>query len=223
MIDYPSAPDPSHDPTDPAPTVQPAPTQTPAPAPAPAAAPGRPPAQRRDSSRATTVLLAVAGLVAVGGVAFAVGRMTAPVAAANANRFGAAGFRGGLAADASFAPGQARGLFGLGGAAGAGTDVAVSGTVQSVTSSALTLKTANGDTVTVDLAPSTTYHTATSTNAGSVTSGSHVVVQLQFNRAALGAGAGAAAGASAAPGVPGPLASGATRTLTASDVTLTTP
>jgi hypothetical protein len=210
MMEYPDAP--------PSPEAAPSPA-APQPAPAPLAppAPNRAVAQRGGgSSRATTILLGVAAVIAIGGVAFAVGRMTAPAAAASTSRFGTGGFRTGLTAEGSFAPGAGRGAFGALG--GAGADIGVSGTVQSISGNAMTVTTAAGETVTVDLSPSTTYHTATSASQSSVTSGSHVIVQVQFNRAAAGTGGGADTGVGAAP-----LASGAPRTLNASDVTVVTP
>jgi hypothetical protein len=177
--------------------------------PGPAPAPGRVPAPR-GSSRGTSILFAVAGLIAVGGLAFAVGRLTAPPAAAANGRFGAGagGFRAGFGVNASTAPGQG-GRFG-----GAfGGEVALRGTVQSINAETLTLQTASGATVTIELSGSTTYHRQAAATASDVTPGSQVLVQVAFNRAALGAGP-AASGA--------PQASSAGRTFSASDVTLLT-
>lgn len=217
MVDYPDAPTPG---PAPAPGPGPAPSQAPAPAPTPA--PVRSQASG-GSSRGTTLLFALAGLIAVGGVAFAVGRLTAPTATAATGRFGtgAAGFRSQFGANASFAPGEARGFLG-GGLAGAGgaADVSLRGTVQSINGNTLTLKTASGSTVTVDLSGSTTYHKQAAASSTDVTAGSQVLVQVQFDRA----GSGAAPLASGAPaGGAAPLASGAPRTFTASDVTVVTP
>jgi hypothetical protein len=213
MVDYPDAPTPG--PAQ-APGSGPAPSQSPAPAPVRPQASG-------GSSRGTTLLFALAGLIAVGGVAFAVGRLTAPTAAAATGRFGtgAAGFRGQFGANASFAPGEARGFLG-GGLAGAGgaADVTLRGTVQSINGNTMTLRTASGGTVTVDLSGSTTYHKQAAASSTDVTPGSQVLVQVQFDRA----GPGAAPLASGAPAGGGaPLASGAPRTFTASDVTVVTP
>ncbi|MGC8634954.1 MAG: hypothetical protein ACP5VP_09870 [Candidatus Limnocylindrales bacterium] len=168
------------------------------------------------------LLFVVAGLIAVGGVAFAVGRLTAPAATAATSRFGTggAGFRGGFGASASAAPGAARGFFGAGAGLAGGADLSLKGTVQSVNGNTLTLQTASGATVTVDLSGTTTYHKQAAASASDVTAGSQVVVQVQLNRAAFGAGP----SASGAPAVGGaPLASGAPRSFTASDVTLVTP
>ena len=211
MVDYPNAPEPAQ-----APGPGPAPAQAPAPTPVPV----RPPASG-GSSRGTTMLFALAGLIAVGGVAFAVGRLTAPPAAAATGRFGtgAAGFRSQAGASASFAPGAGRGFLG-GGIAGGAADVSLRGTVQSINGNTLTLQTASGSTVTVDLSGSTTYHKQAAASSSDVTTGSQVLVQVQFNRTGLGA-APAASGAPAGGGAP--LASGAPRTFTASDVTVVTP
>jgi hypothetical protein len=212
MVDYPNAPEPAQ-----APGLGPAPAQSPAPAPVRPKASG-------GSSRSTTILYIVAGLIAVGGVAFAVGRVTAPAAAASTSRFGtgAAAFRAQLGAGSSFAPGAARGLFGGGTGAGGlagGAAVSLRGTVQSINGTTMTVTTASGSTVTVDLGSSTTYHKQAAASASDVTTGSQVVVQVAFNRTGIAAGA----GASGAPAGGAPLASGATRTFTASDVTVVGP
>ena len=100
-------------------------------------------------------------LVFVGGLAFAAGRLTAPAAATTGR------FPGGLSgpAGASFAPGTTRGLLD-GGMAGA--DLSLQGTVESRTGTTLTLKTASGSTVTVDLSSSTTYHQQAASSASAV-------------------------------------------------------
>ncbi len=184
-----------------------------APAPVPGAGPGPAPAPERvpaprGSSRGTTILLVAAGLIAVGGLAFAVGRLTAPPVVAANGRLGAGagGFRAGFGANASTAPG-------LGSAFRSG-EIALRGTVQSINGKTLTLQTASGGTVTIELSGSTTYHRQAAATASDVTAGSQVLVQVAFNRTALGAGP-AASGA--------PQASSAARTFTASDVTLATP
>ncbi len=210
MVDYPNAPEPAQ-------------TPTPGPAQASAPAPGRPKASG-GSSRGTTILYIVAGLIAVGGVAFAVGRVTAPAATASTSRFGtgAAAFRAEFGAGSSFAPGAGRGLLGGGTGAGGlagGAAISLSGTVQSITGTTMIVKTASGSTVTVNLGSSTTYHKQAAATASDVTTGSQVVVQVAFNRTGFVAGA----GASGAPAGGAPLASGATRTFTASDVTVVGP
>ena len=214
--------------------VAPEPAQTPAPTPAPA------PARPRGTSRGVVALYAIAGVIAVGGVAFAVGRMTAPAAAASTTRTGAFSFRSALGAGSSFAPGAGRV-----GAAGFGGEAAIRGTVQSITGSTLTLQTASGQTLTIDLSGTTTYHSQAAASASDVKPGSTVQVQLAFDRAAFGGATGGAFGAGGGTGTgssggsgagtsgsgtgtaggsgAAPLASGAPRTLTASDVMLVTP
>lgn len=193
MVEYPNAPVPD-----------------PGSGPGPAPAPGRVPAPR-GSSRGTTILFAAAGLIAVGGLAFAVGRLTAPPAAAANGRLGAGsgGLRAGFGAAASTAPGPGRRL----GSAFRSGEVALRGTVQSINGKTLTLQTASGGTVTVELSGSTTYHQQAAATASDVTAGSQVLVQVEFDRTALGAGPVASGG---------PQASSAARTFTASDVTLVT-
>lgn len=209
MLEYPHAPAPE-------------PTPTGAPAPSPSSEPGLSPLPprvvppRQGSSRATMVLYAVAAVVAIGGLAFAAGRMTAPVAAANAGTgFERGAFpRGSFAPGANFVPGEGRGV-GLGGLAGGG--VTLTGTVESVNATSMTVKTASGQTVTVDLAGTTTYHRQAAASSSDVTAGSSVKVQVEF-----AAGGGLAAGGGQGGAAPSPQASGA-RTFTASDVTLVNP
>lgn len=199
-------------PTDP--TPPPVPTwQPPAPAPTPTAAPLILPTvkPKAASSRLGTYLLGLAVLVAAAGVAFAAGRVTAPAAATGPNgNFPRGSFGAGFGAGASFAPG------GLGGGAVLGANgggVSLSGTVTAIDGSTLTLKLASGQTITIDLPSTTTYHTATTASNGAVTTGSSVVVEVTgFGGRGFGG-----TRASAAPG-----ASGAA-SITASDVTVETP
>jgi hypothetical protein len=144
----------------------------------PAAAP-IPLVKPRSSGRFLNAILAIALVVAIGGVAFAVGRTTAPAAAANRGNFGAGNFPGpgaSLAPGASAAPG---GLIG-GGLGGLGGGLTVSGTVQSVTSDTLTIETTSGQTVELGLDTDTTYHRKTDGAAADVATGSTVEVQLDF-------------------------------------------
>jgi hypothetical protein len=163
----------------------------------------------KKGDRTFTILLAVGLLIAVGGVAFAVGRVTAPAQAATTRGFGAGGFTNGGT-----------------GAGGTGTGVGgvlVTGTVDSVSGTTMTLKETNGSTVTVNLASTTTYHAQAAATAADVTTGKQVQVEVQIaggfgGQDVPGASPGAAAN-------PSPAASGAptTRTVTASEVTLVTP
>jgi len=194
---------------------QPAESQVPA---APATAPlahtvSTPPppviAPAKKGDRAFRVLLAVGLLVAVGGVTFAVGRVTAPAAAATPAGFGNGGFpNGGTGANGA----------GTGGAGlGRGGGVLVTGTVDSVSGTTMTLKEANGSTVTVNLAGTTTYHAQATATAADVTAGKQVQVQVEIAGGFGAPDASPVAGASPAAG------GTTTRTVTATDVTLLTP
>jgi hypothetical protein len=179
----------------------------------PASAPAQPPApvsvrsSASGSSRGTPILLALAGLVAVAGLAFLGGRLTAPAASAATTGYPAGGAGGALGASASFVPGAGLYGAGLGDAAG----LSLEGTVESIEGTTLTLRIADGSTVTVDLSGSTTYHQQAAASSSAVTAGSQVQVQV------------VPTGAGTAPLTGGaPLTSGAPRTFTASDVTLVT-
>lgn len=134
------------------------------------------------------VLLGLALVVAVGGVAFAVGRVTAPaaVAAGGNGRFGNGGpFAGGP--NASGAPGT--GGFVGGGFGGAG-GLSIEGKVTAVSADSITLQLAGGQTVTIPTNAETTYHSRQPATAADVTSGSTVQVQLQGGRGFFGGGNG---------------------------------
>lgn len=133
------------------------------------------PVARRTSSggRLLNVVLVLAATVAIGGVAFAVGRSSAPVSAATGNGRGdvGAGFPGGsFAPRASGQPGFGRGGFGGG--------LTINGTVESVTGDTLTVKTASGQTIEVTTGASTTYNTQSTADASDVQAGKTVQVQL---------------------------------------------
>ena len=119
------------------------------------------------------VVLGLAALVAVGGIAFAIGRSTAP--AATGGRAGDFAGLGGNFPGGSFAP-DASG--GLGGALRRGGGFNLSGTVESITGDTLTLKTANGQTLEFSLGADTTYASKTPATAADVKAGSKVEVQL---------------------------------------------
>jgi hypothetical protein len=181
---------------------------------APAMGPvGAPTVRSRSSGSGmlVNVLLGIAVVVAVGGVAFAVGRATAPttVAAANNGRFGNGGFGG---PNASGAPGG--GFVGPGGFAGNG-GVSIEGTVTAISADSITLQLASGQTVTIPINAQTTYHQRSSATAAAVTNGSTVIVQV-------GGGRGAFTNGNGNGGAGGPNASGQpTRTLpAASSITL---
>jgi hypothetical protein len=170
------------------------------------------PTTRSRSSAALNVLLGLALVVAVGGVAFAVGRVTAPAAAAGtgagrglANGNGNGQFLQGP--NASGAPGRG----GLGQAGG----LSIQGTVEAVSATSLTLKTASGQTIEIALTPSTTYHERTAASATDVTTGSTVVVQLEGGRFPGGGGGGpTGSGAPTASGSTGGAGFGSASTVT---------
>lgn len=195
--------------------AQPTPAVTPV---QPALEPVRPTisAPRRSSSgRWLNLLLGVAAAVAIGGIAFAVGRSTAPVATGGFGqgfRNGGGNFAGGsFDPNASFAPG--RGGFGAGGFGAGG--LAVTGTVQSVTGDTLTITTDNGRTVEVSLGADTQYHQQAAGTASDVKTGSKVSVQLDLaGRGQANGGTGGNGGGTGSNGT----ATGPTGT--ASDVTV---
>ena len=193
-------PAPSGTPRDAFPTFRPV-------APEPETAPVVQPPVRRSSTGSSRVLnlaLALAVLVAVGGVAFAIGRATAPASGTAAvigqngtgtrgngfpnGSFGPNGFPGGsLDPNAS---GRTGGFTGRGGFGALGGGLVIEGTVDSVTADSVTIKTANGTTVTVGLDASTTYHSAAPATASDVTAGASVKLQVTGSFRAGGNGGG---------------------------------
>ena len=140
-------------------------------------------------SRLLNVALGVAVLVAVAGISFAAGRATAPATVAsivpgdgtgNANGLPNGGFRG----NGGYFPGDRNGGFvpgnGNGGTGrfGFGGGLSISGTVDSVTADSVTIKTASGQTITIGIDGSTTYHQQAAASASDVQAGKTVMVQL---------------------------------------------
>jgi hypothetical protein len=186
---------------------QPAPAATPAPYAAPAqpayAAPPAQPStsfapapvsptisspQPKNRASAGTAILLLGALVAIGGVAFAVGRVTAPTTSATAGRgngAGGAGFGGGFGPGASGNPG---GAFG-GGFGRGGGGVNVTGTVVSIDANTIEVKLSTGNTVTLNLGSSTTYRTATTGSASDVAAGDTVELGLSVGTRQPGASA----------------------------------
>ena len=161
----PVAPEPTGVPT--APVAATGPVMTPGPA----------ASSRKSGSggRLLNIVLVVAAAVAIGGVAFAVGRNTAPVSASTGTGRGNGTFGGAFPGrsftpGASGAPGFGRG--GFGGALG-GAGLTIQGTVESVDGDTMTIKTANGATIAVTTGSSTTYHTQTAASASDVQTGFH--------------------------------------------------
>lgn len=204
------APEPSDDRTEPVPSLQPAdrPVFQPAaaePAPGPAPVPAEP--VRRGSSGSSRVInlaLGLAVVVAAAGIAFAAGRATAP--ATSASTAFVRGNGSGSGPNASFdvngngfpsasggpdrLPGNGAG--GRGGLGGLGGGLVIEGTVDSVAADSVTIKTAEGTTITVGLDSSTTYHSATEAAASDVTAGASVKLQIAggFPRGGNGGGTG---------------------------------
>ena len=163
--------------------------------------------------RLTLGLLLVAALIAVGGIGFALGHVTAPAtvagAAPNASGRGGGAFRS-LAPGETFNPGALGG--GRAGAGGLGSVAGgVTGTVQSITPTSMTVLLSSGQSVTIDLTGSTTFHGETSASSGQVQVGTSVSVQIDTTAVASQS--------------PNPSASGGLggRTLTAKDVLITNP
>ena len=166
--------------------------------------------------RTTIALLLIAALVAVGGIGFALGHLTAPSAAAAANPSDRGGF--GRGAFPSLAPGQTFNIGQFGGGAGrggvggvGGVAGGITGTVQSVTPTSITIQEASGTSVTIDISGNTTYHTAAAASPNDVKVGTSVTVQIDTSALASES--------------PNPSASGALggRTLTAKDILITQP
>lgn len=155
-----------------------------------------PMAKRSNSGRLLNAVLALAVALAIGGVAFAAGRLTAPAATdrfANGGQFpgGGTGNRGN---NGQGGQGGQGGFFG-------GAGITLQGTVESVTDTTLTLKTATGQTIQVALNGSTTYHAQSDASASDVKSGSTVRVQVSGFR-----GGGPGASFNPSGGVTGPTA-----------------
>ncbi len=128
----------------------------------------------KNRASAGTAILLVGALVAIGGVAFAVGRVTAPAAAA-APAFGGRGNGTG----GGFGPTASGGAGGFGAAFGRGSGgVNVSGTVVSIDANSIQVKLSTGNTVTLNLDSSTTYRTATTGSASDVAPGDTVELGL---------------------------------------------
>jgi hypothetical protein len=180
-------------------TWEPKPTASASAAPAPAIDPAPTVAPvRRRSSRLLDVALAGAAVLAIAGLAFAVGRTTAPTPPAAAFERGGSAPGGAITRPSgSFDPGAGPrgGLFADG--------LSLDGTVAAIDGNSMTLTLDGGRVMTLELDESTTYHAATDASASDVAVGDDVSVKV-------GGGA----------GFGGPDASGDPQ-LSASDVTVT--
>lgn len=126
--------------------------------------------QRRRTSPRILAALAVGGAVAIGGLAFAAGRLTAPTVAA---------FPGGGGGQL---PGGFPGLGGQGPGGGGfgGGGLGLTGTITSLDADALTLQTADGSTITVNLSGDTTYARDETASADELAEGTEVRIGIDF-------------------------------------------
>lgn len=170
-----------------APPTNPAPMT---PAPATVAQP------RRSSNRLLDAALVVAAALAIGGVAFGIGRATAPAAAFTG---GGVEFPDGkvLTPNASFDPNGGPRI----GFSGGPT---IDGTVTAIDGDAITVKLADGQEMTITLDSTTAYHQATDASASDVAVGDDVSVKVKGG-----------------PRIQGGADASATPNLQASDVTVT--
>jgi hypothetical protein len=158
-------------PTNPAPTA-PAPM---APAPAAVVKP------RRSSNRLLDAALVVAAALAIGGVAFGIGRATAPAAAFTGGGVDFPGSGKVLTPNGSFDPGA-------GPRVGFSGGVTIDGTVTAVDGDKLTVKLADGTEMIFTLDSETAYHQATDASSSDVTVGDDVSVRVKGGgRVAAGA------------------------------------
>lgn len=167
------------------------------PSPATPAAPFPSTPPKRRSSRVLDLALAAAAALAVGGVAFAIGRATAPAADAVGFAPGGVIVRPGGSFDPSSGPAGRPGLA----VAGALT---IDGTVTAVDADGITVRTRDGREMTFAVGASTTYHQATEAGASDVAVGDEVSVRVAADDGPVTA----------------PTASGETVRLPASDVTV---
>jgi hypothetical protein len=129
------------------------------------------------------VALGVALAIAIGGAAFAAGRMTAPASAAANGGTGGRG-NGNFPAFGGDFPGGGfgrggGGYFGGGfGRGGGAAGASIQGTVTAVSPTSITIQTAGGQTVTLNLSSGTTYHVENSASSSDVQTGGTVIVRL---------------------------------------------
>jgi hypothetical protein len=169
-----------------APSTQPVATE--------AVTPSRPNARRNGSGRLMNLALGGALVLAIAGVAFAVGRVTAPTPVTGGVFPGGNGGQfpipsGGVLPGGN-RPGGGNG--GPGGVFGAG-GVTLEGTVESISDTTLTLKTADGQTIQIALDGTTAYHAQSDATVQDVTTGATVLVRLDFGGQGGGTGTGSSA------------------------------
>ncbi len=156
---------------------------------------------RPRSSRVLNLALGAAVAIAIAGVAFAVGRGTAPASAATGPQF-ANGLPGGTA-NGPGPGGNVRGFTG---------GPSIEGTVTAVDADSVTIETADGTTIELSIDGDTEYHQQAAADASDITTGSTVVVQVSGL-----AGRGQQGGPN---GSPAPSASAGSSTGTATDITV---
>ena len=129
----------------------------------------------RKTPRTALIALALAGVLVVGGGGFALGRVTAPTPTF-------AGFRGGNGGNGGNGfPGFGGGAGGAGGGLRGG---GLQGTVESISGDTMTLKTANGSTITVTLSSSTTYDKQVAGQSSDIAQGDTVRIGVNFTAGA---------------------------------------
>lgn len=130
----------------------------------------------RSRVSAGTIGFVLAIVVAAAGLGFAGGRVTAPAAAATNGRgnFGANGGFGPNGPAASGAAGRNGGAFGGGAGAFNTGDISVTGKVTAIADGSITVQTAAGQNVTIQVPSTVTYHAQAGATATDVTVGSSV-------------------------------------------------
>jgi hypothetical protein len=155
-----------------------------------AAAVARP--QARGGASASTIAFVAAIVVAAAGLGFAGGRLTAP---ASANSTARGNFGGGFAnfANGSFNPNAAN--RGFGGAALGAAGISIDGHVTAVGNGSITIQTSGGESVTLQVPSTVSYHAQGSATAADVTVGSSVQVNVDRGARPDASGQPAASGA----------------------------
>jgi hypothetical protein len=138
-----------------------------------AAKAGSPQPASKSKLSAMTLAFVAALVVASAGLGFAGGRLTAPAATGRGN-FGPGANPGNFGPGASGAPGQNRGGFGGFG----GAETALIGTVTAIANGTITVQTSAGQSITVQVPSTVTYHTATAATATAVGVGTSVELTM---------------------------------------------
>jgi hypothetical protein len=158
---------------------------------------------RSRSSRLLNLALGAAIVVAIGGVAFAVGRGTAPASVPTPFGAGGPGSGNGPFPNASGVPNGGLGAAGVAG-------LSIEGTVIAIDADSVTIETATGQTIELSIDAGTEYHQQEAADASDVTTGSTVIIQMD---SFAGRGPGG-------PGSSAPTSSAAGADVTAIEITL---